>query len=129
MTATLSQPTHLLFHIASRSHTLAEIFGVEMCGEFPGEALRFLPIARPWLIPHPVGKDELSFDAEAFGQKLCGGCSKGQRYMIQFILNVWNPGLASTHLAWHFDLFAALNTLDSGNRDAIGWWLKNPLWP
>ena len=128
--ATLSEPTRLLFYIAVRSHTLAELFGIVHDGESDDIWwFKFLPVARPWLIPHPLRQNELSFVAATFAEKLNRGCSKGQRYMIQFILNVWNPGLAQTHLAWHFDLFAAMNTLDSGNREAICWWLRAQIWP
>jgi len=58
--ATLSKPTQLLFHIAARSHTLAELFGVNQI--FPDVSspgvLQFESIPRPWLVPHPIHPDE-----------------------------------------------------------------------
>jgi len=127
--ATLSKPTQLLFHIAARSHTLAELFGVNQI--FPDVSspgvLQFESIPRPWLVPHPIHPDEYSFDPEKFAERL-RGCSSGQRYMILWILNVWNPGLAASK-GWHFDLFKCLDSLDADNREAIMWWFKNPIWP
>jgi len=48
--------------------------------------------------------------------------------MAVWLLNVWNPSYAKSK-KWNFDLFAALANLDSGNRQAICDWLKNPIWP
>jgi hypothetical protein len=132
--ATLSTATSLLFHIAARSHTLAELFGIErlpleIAGEEP--KITFYQRERPWLTQHPRksgdGRVQLTFDPDRFAGQL-GVCSSGTRHMILFILNVWNPGYAKSK-GWDFNLFDALNSLDEGNRQAIAWWLHRPLWP
>jgi hypothetical protein len=132
--AVLSTATSMLFHVAARSHTLAELFGIEplprkMAGEEP--RLTLYQRDRPWLTPHPRrdndGREQLTFDPDKFARKL-DACSTGTHHMILFILNVWNSGYAGTK-GWHFDLFKALNSLDDGNRQAIAWWLHRPIWP
>ena len=128
--AHLSSATNLLFHIAARSHTLAEIFGVEPISTLDRSAaeppLVFRSVPRPWLDPHPRDAAELTFNPQKFAKKLTA-CSDGQRYMMLWILNVWNPGFARTR--WKFDLFQALGTLDGDNVAAICWWLERPIWP
>jgi len=128
--AHLDTATSLLFRIAARSHSLAEVFGVEQIstsreGEEPD--LKFYSTSRPWLDPHPRDPQELSFNPMKFARQM-DVCSDGQRHMIRFILNVWNSGLAKEK-KWNFDLFQALSTLDEGNRQAIVWWLERPIWP
>ena len=127
--ATLHKNTSLLFHIAARSHTLAEMFGIERDREFPEERIKFHSIDRPWLVPHFKHQgDVLAFDPDKFAKRYLGRCSDGQEHMVRFILNVWNPSYAQSK-GWTFDLFKAMNTLDQGNRQAIAWWLEHPLWP
>lgn len=126
--ATLTKETALLFHIAASSHTLAELFGVEDKPLDDLHPLKFYAVARSWLTPHPVRRTEYTFDADLFAQKLNTGCSDGQRFMILFILNVWNPAYARRQ-GWQFDLFTALNTLDEQNRVAIAQWMEHPVWP
>jgi hypothetical protein len=120
----LSRPTQLLFHIAVRSHTLADYFGADLSDD--ETRLVFRQIERPWLTPHPA-LPEWTFDADRFAKKL-GVCSTGEEQMVRWILNVWNPGYAKSK-GWHFDLFKALDSLDQNNREAICWWLQNPIWP
>ncbi len=124
--ATLSNPTRLLFHIAAHSHTLRETFGIEI-EDRESDKIRIVNISRPWLVSHPVRRDEYTFDPAKFA-KLLEGCSDGQRHMFLWILNVWNENYAKSK-GWQFDLFKALNTLDGENRQAIAWWLKRPVWP
>ena len=130
--AQLSKATALLFHIAARSHSLAEMFGVE---HIPGDpmpsrgstALTFFAVQRPWLDRHPKDSLTLTFNADKFASRL-DACSDGQRHMILWILNVWNPGYARSQ-GWDFDFFKALGTLDQDNREAIRWWMQIPVWP
>lgn len=129
--ATLSKQTSLLFHIAAKSHTLADMFGVEQVEVPDSEPPRFkgrlFSIARPWLEPHPGNPNEYTFSADKFAERL-DACSKGERHMKLFILNVWNPTLASSR-GWTFDMFKAMNVLDANNRAAIAWWLAHPIYP
>ena len=124
--ATLSEPTRLLFHVAARSHTLRETFGIEI-EDWENYKISFAGIPRPWLVPHPIRRDEFSFDPDMFATRLLA-CSDGQRHMFLWILNVWNESYACSK-GWQFDLFKALNTLDAENRQAIAWWLEHPVWP
>ncbi len=124
--ASLSNPTRVLFHIAAHSHTLRETFGIEV-EDLENCKISFASIPRPWLIPHPIRRDEYSFDPDKFATHL-QACSDGQRHMFLWILNVWNENYAKSK-GWQFDLFEALNTLDAENRQAIAWWLQNPVWP
>jgi len=123
--ATLSKATSLLFHIAAKSHTLRDMFGIELNPD--SEGFRYLSIERPWLEPHPVRKNEYTFSADTFARRL-DACSTGEQHMMLFILNVWNPAYAKSK-GWQFDLFRALDSLDPGNRDAIAWFLHHPIWP
>lgn len=128
--AQLSTATALLFHIAARSHSLAELFGVEQMSTDRGEdepKLHFYNVPRPWLAAHPTDRNYYTFDPDKFAARL-DYVSKGQRHMMLWILNVWNSTYAERQ-GWHFDLFKALNTLDEGNRHAICWFLENPIWP
>lgn len=126
--ATLSTATALLFHIAARSHSLAEMFGLEhIPSRSTDDNLTFFAIQRPWLDRHPKDHLIFTFNADKFASRL-HACSDGQRHMILWILNVWNPGYARSQ-GWHFDFFKALGTLDQGNREAIRWWMQSPVWP
>ena len=128
--ATLSEPTRILFQIASRSHTWCELLGIEVIerGDVVNK-LRYQIMPRSWLVPHPTRMNELSFDPDIFAKRLAGGMSDGERHMSLFLLNVWNPGYARQQKGWNFDLFAALRQLDGGNCAAIAWFLHCPIWP
>jgi hypothetical protein len=126
--ATLSEATRILFFIAARSHTLAQIFGVSVNPDDDCK-LVFHRIGRPWLVPHSVRKTEYTFDPDVFAERwIEGGASTGDRHMALWILNVWNSGHARSK-GWTFDLFKALDSLDDNNRSAIGWHLAHPIWP
>lgn len=136
--ASLNKATAILFHIAARSHVLAEQFGVELIStesEPENEpALTLYHIPRPWLTLRPWydGRDttspgELVFDADAYAKTL-HQCSDYTTHMRLWILNVWNPSYAKSK-GWEFNLFQALNGLDDNNRRAIAWFLRNPIWP
>lgn len=126
--AKLNKATSILFHVAARSHVLAEQFGVEMISpDDPLEnepALKFYPVPRPWL--KLVG-GEFSFDPDAYA-KTFHQCSDYTSHMRVWIATIWNPSYAKSK-GWHFDLFKALNGLDDNNRRAIAWFLQNPIWP
>jgi len=126
----LSEPTLLIFHVAARSNVLRQHMGIEVTDWTDDFLLKIksLPMHRPWLIPHPVRPREFSLDADKFAAKL-RACSTSEGHMIRWLLNIWNPGHASTKPTWHFDLFDALNNLDEGNRNAIAWHLQHPVWP
>lgn len=121
---TLGTATKLLFHIAARSHCLAEQFGIELQDD---DTLKFLDVPRPWLQPRYPGATELSFDPDLYA-KTRHQCSTYTAHMRLWILNVWNPSYARSK-KWKFDLMEAAGGLDSGNLNAIAWWLKHPLWP
>jgi hypothetical protein len=127
--AKLDRAASILFCVASKSHTLREMFGIEeteVNGSVPG--VRILRMHRRWLTQDVAEKDKVSFDADAFAAQWLDNCSDYSRHMVLFILNVWNSGYAKNK-GWTFDLFSALNGLDQGNREAIAWWLKHPIWP
>lgn len=86
--------------------------------------LTFHQVDRPWLARRG---DELTFDADRYAATL-DYCSDYTRHMRLWILNIWNSSYAKSK-GWHFDLFKALNGLDDGNRAAIAWHLKHPIWP
>jgi len=127
--AKLNKATTLLFHIAARSHVLAEQFGIDLIdpdGPLEEEPLlEYRNVPRPWLEQRPNG--EWSFDPDAYAKTIYS-CSEYTSHMRLWILNVWNPNAAKTK-GWTFDLFKALNGLDQGNREAIAWFLKHPIWP
>lgn len=125
-TKKLNRPTSLLFHIAARSHSLADQFGVELISpdDKENEPLTFLQVSRPWLVEE---NGELTFDADRYA-KTVDACSTYTRHMRLFILNVWNPGYAKSK-GWTFDLFAALRGLDDNNSRAIAWFCKTSVWP
>jgi len=124
----LNTATSLLFHIAARSHVLAEQFGVELispdCEPENEPALTFYALPRPWLSERG---GELAFDADKYAKTIYN-CSDYTAHMRLWILNVWNPSYARSK-GWNFDLFKALNGLDDNNRRAIAWFLRNPIWP
>lgn len=126
--ASLTKATAILFHIAARSHVLAEQFGVELISpeSEPGTepALMLYTIQRPWLTRRG---GELTFDADKYAETLYQ-CSDYTTHMRLWILNVWNSGYAKSK-GWDFNLFKALNGLDDNNRRAIAWFLRNPIWP
>ena len=124
---TIHQPTQLLFYVAAHSPTLREFFGIEIT-DWVSNKFQLTDIRRPWLISDPETPTECRFDADTFALRLrtCG--AERQRWMVLWILNVWSPG-ESKRKGWEFDLFSALVSLDSENRQAIAWWLDNPLWP
>ncbi len=135
--ATLCDAARLLMFIAAKSHSLADYMGLELIEDTaepethqPGTMrLRYLPgVHRPWLIPKYVDDPTvLTFDPDKFA-KTRNQCSDGETFMRLWLLNVWNPNFAAQK-GWKFDLFKALNTLDSGNRDCIAEWMMNPVWP
>jgi hypothetical protein len=93
-----------------------------------GESVGFIPNhPRPWLVAHPVHKEELSFDPDRFASTL-DYCSKGDRFCRLFLLHVWNHHYAQAQ-GWEFDLFAAVNRLDSGNLEFIAAAIRTPIWP
>lgn len=128
----LNKATAILFHIAARSHVLAEQFGVDLIP--PDEPLKeeppmtYRPVPRPWLKKRQGdGPDEVSFDPDEYAKTLdC--CSTYTAHMRLWILNVWNSSYANGK-GWKFDLFKALNGLDDGNKAAIAWHLRNTIWP
>ena len=126
--ASLNKATSILFHVAARSHVLADQFGIELISpDDPLEqetALTFHDVPRPWLTLRGA---ELAFDADRYAKTLYE-CSDYTTHMRLWILNVWNSGYAKSK-GWHFDLFKALNGLDDNNRRAIAWFLQNPIWP
>ena len=124
---TINQPTQLLIYIAARSPTLREFFGIEII-DWEVYKFQFTEIRRPWMISTPEMPTELRFDPDIFALRLNSCRGAGQRWMVLWILNVWNPGDAQRK-GWEFDLFRALSSLDSENRDAIAWWLDDPRWP
>ena len=126
--ATLSEATRLLFQVASRSHTLRDLFGIEVIehGDVINK-LRYLVRHRDYLFEHPTRKNELSFDPDIFAKRLTK-VSDGERHMILFILNVWNPHYAPDK-GWQFDLFKALGTLDSQNAESVARFIERPIWP
>src|SRR4051812_18295052 len=111
---TLSEPTKMLFHVAVMIPCLQYFMGIEQTET--GD-VRFLSKPRPWLVSHPVHKEELSFDPDIFAQML-GKCSSGERHCMLFILNVWNPGYAKDK-GWQFDLFKAFDSLDYENLEGM----------
>lgn len=131
--ATLSTATALLFHIAATSHTLAELFAIEHDPESLNgtNKLKLYNQPRPWLDKHPRNHEPetilYTFDPDKFAARL-DQCSTGQRHMILWILNVWNPGYARSK-GWTFDLFSALDSLDQSNREAISKWMERPIFP
>lgn len=126
--ASLNKATAILFHVAARSHVLAEQFGVELISpDQPLDkepSLTFYNVPRPWLVQRG---GELSFDADLYAKTLdC--CSTYTSHMRLFILNVWSPGYAKSK-GWTFDLFQALRGLDDNNSRAIAWFVKQQVWP
>jgi hypothetical protein len=121
----LSTATSKLFSVAVTIPVLRPIMGIEPSQD--DSKIIFWKMSRPWLIPHPLDKNELTFDADLFAQKL-GKCSSGENHCILFLLNVWNDGYARQK-DWHFDLFKSLNTLSEDNRNGIAEFLQNPIWP
>lgn len=120
----LGEAARSLFHIAANSHTLRDLMGIEQTGL---GTFKILPVARPWLTPHPLRANEFSFDPDRF-RKCNRSLSDGENDMVLWLLNVWNPDCAKLK-KWDFDLFAAIGRLDSDNRQAIADWLSNPVWP
>lgn len=129
--ATMNKATTLLFYIASDSHTLRSIMGIELCDEVIPDTnrrkLKYLNIQRHWLVREYADGHTYRFDPDNFF-KITKACSDGEAHMILWLLNVWNPHYAKSKRR-NFDLFQALNTLDSGNRQCIADWLQNPIWP
>jgi hypothetical protein len=131
--AKLNTATSLLFHIAARSPLLAREFGVQpisTCRDIEEPRLQFEDRRREFIVTEEgseVGSETLRFDADIFARRL-DGCSSGERAMYLFILNVWNSGYAKEK-GWHFDLFKALDSLDSENTAMIAWFLERPVWP
>ena len=131
--ATLSTATALLFHIAATSHTLAELFAIEHDPDSLNgtNQLKLHHQPRPWLDKHPRQHEPATilytFDPDKFAARL-DHCSTGQRHMILWILNVWNPNYARSK-GWTFDLFSALDSLDQSNREAIAKWMERPIFP
>lgn len=131
--ATLSTATGLLFHIAATSHTLADLFGVEHIPDLleAGVKLKIYQRPRPWLDQHPRHTDPatvlMTFDPDKFAARL-DHYSAGERHMMLWILNVWNPHYARSK-GWTFDLFKALDSLDQANRQAIATWMERPIFP
>jgi len=103
--------------------------GIEITEDGPlgSRKIRYENIHRAWLVKRYADSMELNFDPDLFF-KLNRNCSDGEFYMVLFLLNVWNPSYAATK-KHKFDLFAALNSLDEGNRQAICDWLQHPIWP
>jgi hypothetical protein len=124
---TLNKPTQILFQIAVHSHTLRQYFGVQVV-DWDNHKLSLTNIPRPWLVvEHPSRPYVYCCDSDKFSVYL-RNCSPGQRHMFLWILNVWNPGYAKSK-GWDFDLFDALCSLDSQNREAIASWSCDPIWP
>ncbi len=117
----------MLFRIAAPSHTLRGFMGIELDHSSVVSKIKIVTCVRPWLKAHILRPNDLSFDPDAFF-KLTRSCSEGERHMVLWLLNVWNPSYAKNK-KWHFDLFDALGGLDSENRSAIVVWLNNPQWP
>lgn len=120
----LSDPTIKLFFVASQIPCLARFMGIEPKEE---GGLHLFTMPRPWLVPHELRSNELTFDPDKFAEKL-GKCSSGEHHCILFILNVWNPGYAK-HQGWQFDLFKAFDSLDYENLEGMAQFLKRPIWP
>lgn len=116
----------MLFSVAVRSHTLAEMFGIRTDEEHPTK-IQFLHKHRPWLVPHCCNPCEVTFEPDLF-HKQWRGSSPAEYLMVLFILNVWNHGWAFEK-GWTFDMFEAAGRLDSENRAAISVWLRDPIWP
>lgn len=134
--AKLSEATLILFHIAARSHVLAEQFGVNLISPDakPSEepSLVFKTMSRPWLRASgkPISPESavvMEFNPDAYALTL-DACSEYTRHMRLWILNVWNSSYAKSK-GWHFDLFKAARGLDDNNRRAIAWHLRNPIQP
>jgi hypothetical protein len=74
---------------------------------------------QPWI--------PMEFDPDKFHSMLTGS-SHGERLCGLFVLNVWNPGYA-TSKEWHFDLIEFAGTADYENRAVVMKWLAAPVWP
>ena len=115
----------MLCWIAVQSPALARMMGLELIND--GQQMRFVKMPRRWLCPHPVRSDEVTFNPEGFAQSL-GVVSSGERHMMLWLLNVWNPTYAKSN-GWQFDLFEAMHCLDSSNMSAITQWISSPVFP
>ena len=120
----LSDPTKQLLRLAASVPVLAQKMRVEISED--GQSLRFFG-QPPWLQPHPLRQEELSFDPPKFAYEI-GAWSDGEQHAAIWLLNVWNPRWAKAE-GYRFDLFAAVGTLDSFNLNAIAEWMVNPVWP
>lgn len=126
----LTPETQLLLHIASGVPVLCRMMGIiKAAGETPGKVkVGLVAVKRSWLVPHPIrGAAETTFNPDNFAARL-GVFSAGERHAALWLLNVWNPTYAKSK-GWHFDLFAALSSLDSENSFGIAEWVANPRWP
>lgn len=125
---TVTDPTRTLLFLAARIRALREHMGIGLERTEHGERLEFKPgWPRPWLKPHPVRPEELTFDPDTFAFTV-NDCSDGERWCRLFILNVWNRGYAQDR-GWQFDLFKAAHVLDSGNMRGICEVLQSNPWP
>ena len=120
----LSEPTKQLLRLAAAVPVLSRKMRVEVSDD--GKSLSGFG-KPPWLQPHPLRQEELTFDAPKFTYEI-GVWSDGEHHAAIWLLNVWNPGWAKTE-GHRFDLFAAVGTLDSHNLNAIAEWMVNPVWP
>ena len=55
------------------------------------------------------------------------GSSHGERCVIQFLLNVWDPGNAWA--CGKFDAIDAVSVWDDRQREAFLFWVNDPWWP
>lgn len=121
----LNKQTELLFRIAINSPTLCEVMGL-----FTDDSgtIHLSPMDRPWLHQRVGDRpDEVNFDPNQFIRQR-DRRDTATRFMITWIVNVWNPFHASNQ-AWEFNIIHASQHLCAEDRLAISTWLQNPVWP
>lgn len=87
--------------IATRWITLVRQFGLQKTG------------ADPWDAP--------TLDVQS------SGASHGEKFVIQFLLRVWDPGHEWS--CGKFDVLEALSVWDEQTRAAFLNWAQDPWWP